>query len=116
MSVDVRAMKREVRRGLTVLEKAMRMISTDKNASGGAPCFKGIRIPVHDIADMLVDGDTTEAIRTAYPMLTDAQINAAALYARAYPRRGRPRRAPAWRHRHPLTSTDVALDELPQAS
>ena len=51
--------------------------------------------------------------REAFPQLSDAQIKLAAFYARAYPRRGRPRREPFWRGREPATSSDTALDEAP---
>ena len=116
VSVDLRAMKGEVRRGLAMLDKAMRMITTNEDVLGGAPCFKGTRIPIHDIADMMANGDSRKAIHAAYPILTDAQIDAALLYARAYPRRGRPRRSSAWRRQQPLSSSEIALDELPRAS
>ena len=46
---------------------------------------------------MLANGDGIGMIRDAWPMLTMEQIEAAALYARAYPRRGRPRTPPVWR-------------------
>ena len=116
VSVDLRTMKAEVRRGLSVLDKAMKIIATDKGVLGGAPCFKGTRIPIHDIADMIANGDSASAIRRAYPVLTDARIAAAVLYAQAYPRRGRPRRTAVWRRRKLLSSSDIPLDELPQVS
>ena len=73
------------------------MIAADEAVLGGAPCIAGTRMPAHDIAEMLGNGDGAESILTAYPALTEAQIEAANLYARAYPRRGRPRREPYWR-------------------
>ncbi|MDE0050727.1 MAG: hypothetical protein OXO52_13145 [Rhodospirillales bacterium] len=44
---------------------------------------------------MLANGDRISAIRDAWPVLTVEQIEAADLYARAYPRRSRPRTPPA---------------------
>ena len=73
----------------------------------------GTRIPARDIAEMLANGDGIGAIRDAWPVLTVEQIEAAALYTRAYPRRGRPRTPPAWRSRTPIASGEAALDELP---
>ena len=64
---------------------------------------------------MLTNGDGIAAIRDAGPVLTKEQIEAAALYARAYPRRGRPRIAPSWRSREPVLSGETAFDELPPA-
>ena len=51
--------------------------------------------------------------REAFPQLSDAQIKLAAFYARAYPRRVRPRREPFWRGREPAAPSDTALDETP---
>ena len=113
VSVDVRLMKGEVRRGLSMLAKARKMIGADKAVLSGTACIKGTRIPAHDIAEMLANGDGVHAIRDAYPALTGAQIEAAVLYARAYPRRGRPRGEPFWRNRKPVISSEVAFHELP---
>lgn len=57
VSVDLRAMKSEVRRGLSVLSSARDAVECDEAVLSGAPCFKGTRIPVHGIADMLANGD-----------------------------------------------------------
>ena len=113
VSVDIRLMKNEVRNGLSSLARARRLISTDEAVLGGAACVKGTRIPAHDIADMLANGDDLRAIREAYPALVEEQVEAAALYARAYPRRGRPRRGSLWHNRKPVASSEVAFDDLP---
>ena len=101
-------MKSEVRNGLSALARVRRLISTDETVLGGAACIKGTRIPAHDIADMLANGDDMRAIREAYPALAEEQIEAAALYARAYPRR-----SSFWRNRKPVVSSEVAFDDLP---
>ena len=111
LSVDVRAMKGELRKGLLRLTRARNAVVRDDAVLSGAPCIKGTRIPVHDIADMLANGDDTGAILEAYPRLSEAQIELAAFYARAYPRRGR-RRAPFWHGRAPAASSETALDTL----
>ena len=113
VSVDVREMKVEVERGLSRLARAREAIAVDDAVLSGTPCVKGTRIPAHDIAEMLDNGDRIEAIQEAWPGLTFSQIDAAACYARAYPRRGRPRTAPAWRSRVPAASSEAALDALP---
>ena len=76
--------------------------------------MKGTRIPAHDIAEMLDNGDGIEAIQGAWPGLTFSEIDAAACYARAYPRRGRPRTAPAWRSGVPVASGEASLDAPPR--
>ncbi len=77
--------------GLAKLGLAKAMVTSDARIMAGAPCFSGTRIPVHDIADMMANGDTVEALAAAYPQLSADQIRLAAVYATAYPRRGRPR-------------------------
>ena len=112
VSVDVRSMKGDVRKGLSQLAKAREAVSCDHAVLSGTPCIAGTRIPAHDIADMMANGDSIGSIRAAYPQLSESQIELAAFYARAYPRRGRPRREPFWRGREPAVSSEIALDEL----
>ena len=85
ISVDIRPMKKDVRKGLTTLEKAKKMIVTNDDILGGTPCFKGTRIPVHDIADMVANGDEISGLLEAYPALTKEKIESASIYATAYP-------------------------------
>ena len=105
--------KPKVRRGLSRLASARDAVECDEAVLSGTPCFKGTRIPVHDIADMLANGDSAGAIREAFSQLSESQIELAAFYARAYPRRGRPRREPFWRVREPAMTSEIALDDLP---
>ena len=114
VSVDVRAMKGAVRKGLSLLARARETVARDEAVLSGAPCFKGTRIPVHDIAEMLSNGDSVGAIREAFPRLSAARIKLAAIYAEAYPRRGRPCKKPFWRARKPVMTSQSALDNLPQ--
>jgi uncharacterized protein (DUF433 family) len=60
----------------------------------GTPVFKGTRIPVDLVADMLAQGVTAEEILEGYPTLSKEKIAIAPLYMRAFPRRGRPSRRP----------------------
>ena len=105
-------MKEEVQEGLSQLARARETITVDDAVLFGTPCVKGTRIPACDIAEMLANGDGIGAIRDAWPVLTVEQIEAAALYTRAYPRRGCPRTPPAWRSRKPVASGEAVLDEL----
>jgi hypothetical protein len=56
--------------------------------------FKGTRIPVDLVADMLSQGATTEEVLEGYPTLNKEKIAIAPLFMRAFPRRGRPSRRP----------------------
>ena len=115
VSVDLRPIRDEVQEGLSRLARAREAITVDDAVLSGTPCVRGTRIPAHDIAEMLTNGDDVGAIRAAWPALTEKQVEAAALYARAYPRRGRPRNAPFWRSRKPVLSGEAAFDALPPA-
>ena len=104
-----------MQKGLSRLARAREAIVADDAVLSGTPCIKGTRIPAHDVAEMLDNGDDADAIRVAWLMLTEEQIEAAALYARAYPRRGRPRNAPFWRSRESVVSGETTYDALTPA-
>jgi len=69
---------------------ARRAVEFDPEILGGAPVVAGTRVPVHDVAASVAAGLQSERIRTAYPSLSDEQIELASLYARANPLQGRP--------------------------
>ena len=116
LSIDVRPMASDVRRGVAMLAKVKEMVETREGVLGGTPCFRGTRIPVHDLDAMLANGDSVAALQAAYPGLTETQIRAAPLYAAAYPRRGRRRNASPWKRKPPVSSPVVSFDALPPAS
>lgn len=113
--VDARPAAQAVRSGLGQLSKARRVVSSTPDVLGGTPVFKGTRIPVHDIADMLTNGDEPEAIVRAYPRLDKERVRLAALYASAYPRRGRPRVKAPRRPGTPKHSETIGFDDLVRA-
>jgi uncharacterized protein (DUF433 family) len=53
----------------------------------GDPCIKGTRIPVAIIIGSLADGMTPAEILTAYPQLTETDVQAALSYAAEVMRR-----------------------------
>ena len=112
VTVDARAMKGELRKGLSVLARARNAIACDRSVLSGSPCIRGTCILVHDLADMLANGDTGEAVQDAFPRLSDAQIELALFDAQAYPRRGRPRRQSLGRRYRTAISSGTDLDEL----
>jgi uncharacterized protein (DUF433 family) len=111
--IDTRPATQAVRSGLDQLTKARRIVSSAPDVLGGTPVFKGTRIPVHDIADMLANGDAATAIVRAYPQLDRDQIRLEAIYALAYPRRGRPSKPR--RARPPKAAETLAFDDLVRA-
>jgi uncharacterized protein (DUF433 family) len=112
--VDARPAAQTVRSGLSLLAKARGMVSSTPEVLGGTPVFKGTRIPVHDVADMLANGDRPAAIVKAYPQLDADRVRLASIYAQAYPARGRPRTKPR-RLRIPKASETFAFDDLGRA-
>ena len=116
VSVAVSPVAIEVRDGLETLDRAKAMVSSDPSIMGGAPCIVGTRIPVHVLGEMVANGDTFDAVASAYPPLTFDQVRLAAVYATAYPRRGRPPVKPAWRKAGPRDSKILRLDDLPSVS
>ena len=116
LKVDLKPIAAEVRIGLARLRKAKGMLTCDPEVLGGQPVFGGTRALVHDVAEMLANGDTVEAIHSAYPQLTLDQIGLAADYAQAYPRRGRPPVKLVWRRAPAKSSRTALLDDLPTAS
>ena len=100
--VDVRTAANKVDSEMAKYRKAMNLIAEDPSVQAGAATFKGTRILVHQIANLISEGATETELREDYPRLTRAMITAATVYAKAHPRRGRPRN-PAWRNVKPLS-------------
>jgi uncharacterized protein (DUF433 family) len=113
--VDARPAARAVRAGLSQLSKARGIVSSAPDVLGGTPVFKGTRIPVHHIADMLANGDKRAAILRAYPLLDQEKMRLAVIYALAYPPRGRPRAKSSRRLRPPKASETLAFDDVAPA-
>jgi uncharacterized protein (DUF433 family) len=56
-------------------------ITVRPDQMGGAPCIRGLRIPVATVVDMVADGMGQEEILAAYPDLEAADIEEALHYA-----------------------------------
>jgi uncharacterized protein (DUF433 family) len=92
--VEFKAARRKVEGQLKQLAHIEEMVVSDPEIMRGTPVFKGTRIPVDLVADMLAQGATAEEILEGYPTLSKEKIEIAPLYMRAFPRRGRPNRRP----------------------
>jgi uncharacterized protein (DUF433 family) len=80
-----------VSEGLRKLHQSESMVVSDASTLGGEPCFRGTRIPVYIVAGIVKAASLDEAKQT-YRKLTKSQIELACFYAKAHPRRGRPKR------------------------
>jgi uncharacterized protein (DUF433 family) len=98
LTLDLGPWWREVAQRIRDLRRAERLASADADVLGGVPVFRGTRIPIHMIAELLGQGETPEKLRSGYPRLTDEMVRLAPVYAGAHPLRGRPRRQP-WHSR-----------------
>jgi uncharacterized protein (DUF433 family) len=108
--VNVKAVADRVDQDLARYRDAMRLIVEDDAIQGGAATFRGTRILVHQIADLIGQGADEAELREDYPRLTSEMIAAAPIYARAHPRRGRPRK-PTWRGTDKLRKAEPQHNE-----
>lgn len=54
--------------------KKWKYIESKSDVCEGKPCFKGTRIPVYVILELMASGDTIDDLIKAYPQLTRAHI------------------------------------------
>jgi uncharacterized protein (DUF433 family) len=92
--IEIGTARRKVESQLKQLAQIEEMVVSNPEIMRGTPVFKGTRIPVDLVADMLAQGARAEEILEGYPTLDNEKIAIAPLYMRAFPRRGRPSRRP----------------------
>jgi len=76
--------------GLNKLGDAFLRVVEDPEVRGGVPVVRGTRISVYEIADAL-SSDGMAITLEDFPALSREDVEAAALFAKAHPRTGRPR-------------------------
>jgi uncharacterized protein (DUF433 family) len=103
--IQCKSARKEVDTGLRRLAAATRMAQCDPEIMRGAPVYRGTRIPVHAIADMLSQGATVAEILEGYPALTREKVELAPMYAKAFPLKGRPAMH-SWAKRPPRRLSD----------
>jgi uncharacterized protein (DUF433 family) len=69
-----------------------RWIGRDPDIKNGEPIINGSRVSVHKLADRIVDGESDDVLDEDFPHIPAEAREIAAQYARANPRRGRPKR------------------------
>src|SRR5436309_3459082 len=92
--VDVSSARKRLALRLKELKKAEQMVSSDANVMSGTPVFRGTRIPVNAIAEMIQAGASPQEILEGYPSLNAEKLHLATVYSKAHPQRGRPRVQP----------------------
>jgi uncharacterized protein (DUF433 family) len=101
LAIQVKPVRLALDRNLKRLERAESIIVSDPEIMRGTPVYRGTRIPVELVADMLSQGTKPEEILEGYPGLNLEKIELAPLYVQAFPRRGRPASRP-WAKRKPI--------------
>jgi uncharacterized protein (DUF433 family) len=102
--VQVKLARQELDQDLERLQRAEEMIVSDPDIMRGSPVYRGTRIPVQLVADMLSQGATPDEIVEGYPSLDKEKVTLAPLYVQAFPRRGRPMSRP-WAKGKPILAT-----------
>ncbi len=92
--IDVDAARAKMTTRLEELERATRVIGSDPEIMQGTPVFRGTRMPVYLIAEMVERGVSPEEILDGYPSLTRDMLDHARVYAATHPKPGRPSTQP----------------------
>jgi uncharacterized protein (DUF433 family) len=111
IKIDLRKPRRELAASLRDLRRARRLVVSDPEILGGDPVFRGTRMPVHVIAELVAQGSKPAELIESYPRLTAEMIRLAPVYAVAYPLRGPKRKLP-WRDQHPVRRGRRKLDAI----
>jgi uncharacterized protein (DUF433 family) len=99
--IDVGGARMKLSSKLEDLERTASVIHSDPQIMAGTPVFRGTRIPVYLIADMIERGTPLDEIVGGYPSLTRAMAEYARIYATTHPKRGRPPVQP-WSGKKPV--------------
>lgn len=111
IKIDLREPRRELAASLRDLRRARRLVVSDPEILGGEPVFRGTRVPVHVVAELVAQRGKPAELIKSYPRLTIEMIRLASVYAAAYPLRGPKRKLP-WHHRQPVRRDRRKLDSI----
>ena len=111
LKVDIGESRREVTERVKELRRAERLVIVNSEIMGGNPVFRGTRVPVHQVAELLAKGETVKRLREDYPRVSEEMIRLAPIYAEAHPLRGRPRKQP-WHGWRLVSTARIPLREL----
>ena len=95
----------------TEVRRLREIVASDPEIMGGTPVFRGTRIPVDLIADMLAQGAIVEEVLEGYPTLDKARIAMAPRCTRAFPVRKSGNRT-TWSGKKPKAEGSFHLSDL----
>ena len=93
LSVLVAPYRKRAQEAMRRLYEAEEAVQSRKDVMQGEPCVRGTRIPVYMVAAIAKAKGRNEAV-TTYPSLAFNQVELAEMFAKAHPRRGRPKTTP----------------------
>lgn len=100
-TIEVAGFITSVSERCAAVEHANRLLGQDCEVMSGEPVFIGTRVPIEIVAASKAEGVDNERLKKSYSFLTDELIEAASIFARVHPRRGRPLRLmdvnPGWK-------------------
>lgn len=91
LRLEIGAVVRELRQKVEAFDRWKEKLVRNAEILGGEPVFPKSRLAVSRIAGLVERGESVRSILEDYPYLTEEDVSFARLYARAYPRVGRPR-------------------------
>jgi uncharacterized protein (DUF433 family) len=92
---------RKIASSLRASRRIRRLVVIDPQTLGGAPVFRGTRVPVYLIAGLVAEGAGASELQQGYPRLTDEMIRLAPVYA-AFNAPYEKRRAHPWHRNLPV--------------
>jgi uncharacterized protein (DUF433 family) len=84
------------KRTCVYLETRHEHLAVDPEIFGGEPILKGTRITCQSVLGRIDGGETLEELVEDYPEISKEAFEAALIYARAHPPRGRPSAGKPW--------------------
>lgn len=92
VEVDVLPFLQDAFNRANEVDQADALVTNDAEIMGGVPVFAGTRVPIEIVLGSLASGIEMNRLKASYPFLTEAHVQAAKVYEKVHPRRGRPRR------------------------
>ena len=98
LTLDLEPLVAEVwDRACVYLEARHEHLAVDPDILGGEPILKGTRITCQYVLGRIEGGETLEELVEDYPEVSKEAFEAALVYAKAHPPRGRPSAGKPWR-------------------
>jgi uncharacterized protein (DUF433 family) len=91
LEILVDSYRKQVNRGIRALYEAEAAVESKRDVMQGEPCITGTRVPVYVVAAIAASRGVDEAVAT-YPSLDKRKVELALRFAKAHPRKGRPKK------------------------